>query len=514
MSERGEIETAVEAGLGDDFVSFREQLKKGELSYCTRIALHHSGVAVIEDPFTLCTDCPLSHAYRDRGRMAIRLEHSGRVFGILTVSTSKESVLDMEERALLQELALDLGFAQYSMEDNRKRKQAEKHQKKLEAQLQQAHKMEAIGTLAGGIAHDFNNILAAIIGYTEIATMKLPKDNTVLPDLNEVLKAGKRAKDLVAQILAFSRQSRQERTPISIQPIVVETLQLLRASIPATVEIRKSIDARGLVMADATQIHQVMMNLCTNAHHAMEERGGTLEVDLSEVEIRPGDVDGNEQIQPGKYVRLMVGDTGKGMSLELQGKIFDPYFTTKEKGKGTGMGLSVVHGIVDEHGGRIDVRSVPEKGTKFTVYLPLIAGEAKTEEEEDKNEPIPTGTENILFVDDETPIVNLGKELLNRLGYGVTTETSGPAALELFRAQPEKFDLLCTDLNMPGMTGIDLAREVKRIRADAPVVLCTGSRESRIEEKVKQIGIKASIMKPFVIRSLALAIRTALDGHA
>lgn len=511
IGESGELMTAAEAGLGEDFLRLCEQLKRGEPTHCVRMALGQSGVTIIEDPFTTCTDCPLSHAYRGRGGMAIRIEHSGKVFGLLTVSTSREFIFDEEERSLLQELALDIGFALNSMMELEKRKQAETERRNLEDRLRQAQKMEAIGTLAGGIAHDFNNILSAIIGYTELSKLKLPKDSVVLNDLDEVFKAGNRAKDLVAQILTFSRQSRQEYMPILIHPIVKESLKLLRASIPATIEIRKNIVECGTVMSDATQIHQLIMNLCTNAYHAMEENGGVMEVSLSEVYADSSDAINHEDLPSGPYACLTVSDTGKGIEPEIMERIFEPYFTTKEKGKGTGMGLSVVLGIVKNHRGTIDVQSEPSRGSTFRVYLPLVF--KKAEPEKDDRKPIPTGTERILLVDDELPIVNLGKELLNRLGYEVTTETSGPVALEIFRSQPSKFDLVCTDLNMPGMKGTDLAKEVMKIRADIPVILCTGYSESVIEESVKKNGIKAFIMKPLVIRELATVIRKVFDGQ-
>ncbi|KKK75387.1 hypothetical protein LCGC14_2874220, partial [marine sediment metagenome] len=304
------------------------------------------------------------------------------------------------------------------------RKQADEEKQKLEAQLVQAQKMEAIGTLAGGIAHDFNNILSAIIGYTELLKIKLSEDSSSQTALAKVLKAGLRARDLVFQILAFSRQGEQKLVPILIDPIVKEALTLIRSSIPTTIEIRHNITKCGTTLADATQIHQVVMNLCTNAYHAMEEGGGILEVSLSEVDIDDVSVSQFKDLKLGlgPYVQLTISDTGPGIDPKIMTRIFDPYFTTKEKGKGTGLGLSVVHGIVKNHGGTISVYSEPLKGTAFHVYIPLSKKVVDVDEED--LEPIPTGNERILFVDDEEMLINLGKQIFERLGYLVTAEMS------------------------------------------------------------------------------------------
>jgi signal transduction histidine kinase len=287
------------------------------------------------------------------------------------------------------------------VEDITENKRAEEEREKLQFQLQQAQKMEAIGTLAGGIAHDFNNILGAIIGYTEIADLQVPGNNQAKGSLKEVLKAGRRARDLVKQILAFSRKSGQERMPIQIGPIVKEALKLLRSSLPTTIEIRQDIKSdTGIVEADPTQIHQIVMNLCANASHAMREKGGILEVGISNVEVGSWDSEsGYLDMTPGNYLRLTVSDTGQGITPEVLERLFEPYFTTKEKGEGTGLGLSVVHGIVKNYGGTITAYSVPGKGTTFHVYLPVIQGEAEVSGI-DEVAPIPTGNEHILFIDD------------------------------------------------------------------------------------------------------------------
>jgi PAS domain S-box-containing protein len=386
-------------------------------------------------------------------------------------------------------------------------------QKKLEAQLRQAQKMEAIGVLAGGIAHDFNNILGAIIGYTEIAGLHIGEADKLKHDLTEVLNAAKRARDLISRILAFSRKGEQERIPVQISPIVKEALKMLRSSLPTTIEIRQNIESdTGVVEADPTQIHQILMNLCTNASHSMREEGGILDVEIRNVEVGSWDLkSGYLDMTPGSYLLLTVSDRGEGMTPEVLARIFDPYFTTKEKGVGTGLGLSVVHGIVKSHGGTIRAYSEPGKGTTFHVYLPLIK-EAK-EPAEDMPSPgvIPTGHERILFIDDEPALVGIGKNILERLGYEVTTRTSSLEALELFRTKPDQFDLVITDMTMPNMTGDKLSREIMQIRPDIPVIICTGYSERIWEEKAKIMGIRAFAMKPLIMADLAKQVRNVLD---
>jgi len=383
---------------------------------------------------------------------------------------------------------------------------------KLEDKLRQAQKMEAIGTLAGGIAHDFNNILSAIIGYTELAEYEIPEGSKTREKLKEVLKAGLRAKDLVKQILAFSRQGDQERKPLQISHIVKESLKLLRASLPTTIEIRRNIEPdTGIIEADPTQIHQVMMNLCTNAAHAMNNKGGVLEVEIRNVKVENQDI-GLEypNVPPGHYVLLTIRDTGHGISAGVVERIFDPYFTTKEKGEGTGLGLAVVHGIVKSYGGVITVYSEIGKGSTFNIYLPAI--EKKVEEEKETGEAIPTGHQRILFVDDEPALVDIGKKMLEHLGHEVIIRTSSLEALEAFRNNPERFDLVISDKTMPQMTGFDLARELKQIRPDIPIILCTGFSDTTDSDKAKAMGISGLVMKPIVMREMAETIKMVSDG--
>ncbi len=379
----------------------------------------------------------------------------------------------------------------------------------LERQISQSQKMEAIGTLAGGIAHDFNNILSAVFGFTELAMNYAEKGSQLADYLYEVITAGRRAKDLVKQILAFSRQSEQELKPVQIKLITKEVLKLLRASLPSTVEIRQDIQSDALVMSDPTQVHQILMNLCTNAAHAMQEKGGVLGLELKYVELDSAFTAIHPDIEPGPYVQLTVSDTGHGMSPEIIDRIFDPFYTTKGEGEGTGMGLSVVHGIVKNYGGLIHVYSEIGKGSTFKIFLPAI--EKRLAPEERIERLIPKGTERILFVDDEQPLLEIGKRHLESLGYEVTTRISSVEALDLFKSQPEIYNLVITDMTMPSMTGDELAKKLMAVRPDIPVIICTGFNARITEQKAKNIGIRALVPKPILKRDLAETIRRVLD---
>ena len=381
---------------------------------------------------------------------------------------------------------------------------------RMEKRLREAQKMEAIGTLAGGIAHDFNNILLGVIGYTELAMVNIEKDTQLHSDLNSVLKAAYRAKDLVNQILTFSRRHKKEKQPIQIGPIVREVLKLLRASVPTTVEFSQKIEAdMKCILGDPIQIHQVIINLCTNATQSMSPNGGILEVSLASIEIDDDSALQYPDISPGSYQKLTVSDTGQGIKPELLNRIFEPYFTTKNKGEGTGLGLAVVHGIVQSHGGTITVYSEYGEGTTFNVYFPVIE-DGPVEEIEDPDS-IPAGNERILFVDDEPMISNMGERLLGSLGYEVVTRTNSIEALELFRNDPDTFDLVIVDMTMPYMTGDEMAEKLLRIRPDIPIILNTGFSEMITEEKAKSKGIRAFMMKPFDKNKLAETIRQVLD---
>jgi PAS domain S-box-containing protein len=406
---------------------------------------------------------------------------------------------------------LDDGRHQGIVRDITDRKKAEDEKKKLENELIQAQKMESIGTLAGGIAHDFNNILSAIIGYAQLAMYDVSEPEQARKELNEVLKAGDRAKDLVSQILTFSRKADARYSPISLTKTVMDSIKMMRSVLPTTIDIRHDLIDSGLVMADPTQIHQVMLNLCANAAHAMDKTGGVMEVRLRRVDIDEGPQSLEPNLPPGPYLWLSISDTGHGMTPEVMARIFDPYFTTKEIGRGTGLGLAVVHGIVQSHGGTITCASSPGKGTTFDIYLPeIMSEEAVVRQHEER--PLPIGTERILFIDDEPILVELAEEMLSKLGYTVVTKSSSTEALELFQKDPDNYDLVITDMTMPGMTGDRLAQKILEIRHDIPIILCSGYSEHISEEKAKKIGIRKFVMKPLEVKELAKTIRKVLDG--
>jgi PAS domain S-box-containing protein len=383
--------------------------------------------------------------------------------------------------------------------------------KRLEAHLYEAKRMEALGTLAGGIAHDFNNILTAILGYTDLALADVLPGHRQGQFLQAVRTAGNRAKELVQQILTFSRQRPQQRRPLLLQPLLEEAVSLLRASLPVTIAIRQQVEANvGPVLADPSQMLQVLLNLCTNAAHAMRETGGELEIRLQAMELEAACATQPQNLRPGPHVCLSVQDTGHGMSTEVMTRIFEPFFTTKSPGEGSGLGLAVVHGIITNHDGAITVESTPGQGTTFTVYLPRI--EATVCPVTAPDESVPAGQERILFVEDEAPLAELGWTMLTHLGYNVVACTSSREALDIFRAEPQRFDLVITDYTMPELTGEVLAREVRLLRPDLPIILCTGFSHALTPERARALGINAFLMKPLMVRDLGLAIRHVLGS--
>jgi PAS domain S-box-containing protein len=395
-----------------------------------------------------------------------------------------------------------------ALRDITDRKQAEAERDQYQAQLVQTQKMEAIGALAGGIAHDFNNILFPIIGHTQMLLNDTTEDGPMRNSLSAVYTSAMRAKGLVEQILTFSRQEKTDPRLMKIQPIVKEIIKLLRSTIPATISIKHDISSGpGPIKADPVQLHQLVMNLATNAYHAMEDNGGDLLFGLKEVTLNEFDAVSFDLIR-GDYACLTVSDTGSGMDKALSEKIFDPFFTTKEKG--TGMGLSVVHGIVTGMKGTIRVYSEPGRGSRFCVYLPLEKG-PPTEEAIPQGISIPKGSEHILLVDDDEPIIDMEKQMLERLGYQVASRTSSIEALEAFRADPFKYDLVISDVAMPKMPGDKLAGELLRLRPDIPILLCTGFSQILTEEKVQLLGVKGLLMKPMLMMELAQKIREVLD---
>ena len=397
-----------------------------------------------------------------------------------------------------------------TFQDITERKAAEASKQKLEAELRHAQKMEAVGTLAGGIAHEFNNILGIILGNAELAADDIPAGSLARFNLDEIRAASLRAKDVVRQLLTFSRKPEENRWPVNLVPVVKEAIKFLRSSIPSSIEIRQNIPYKcHTVLVDPTQVYQILINLATNAVHAMEEQGGVLQFILHNLTVNEDSLASEQKLEPGDYVVLEVKDTGVGIPAEFRERIFDPYFTTKEVGKGTGMGLAVVHGIVQAHGGSIQVEENPEGGTTFRVFFP--ASKLEVETAEDAPEELPTGAERILFVDDEEPLAKLGALQLEKLGYQVVSVTDPKEALDLVSANPRQFDLLITDMTMPGITGDQLIREVLRLRSDMPAILCTGFSEKIDEEKARLIGARGYALKPLDRKDLATTVRKILD---
>ena len=396
--------------------------------------------------------------------------------------------------------------------DITERKRAEAERKNLQAQLQQAQKMEAIGQLAGGIAHDFNNILGAILGYAEMVQEDSPEGSRVRDDIDQVVIASHRAKELVKQILAFSRQTKANRIKLQPEVIIKEAVKMLRSSLPTTIDIRQNVDQDvGIILVDPVQIHQILANLTTNAFHAMEETGGTITISLKRKELTATEVISEPDVQPGPFVQISVGDTGPGIAPEIREKIFDPYFTTKAVDKGTGMGLAIIHGIAKNYGGFVSCQSQPGEGADFHVYLPLVADPALVENASVSSGLTQPGNERILLIDDEEILAEMGKSMLERLGYRVTIRTNSIEALNTFQTRPDQFDLVITDQTMPGMTGLDLARRMLQIRPRMPIILCTGFSNLISEDKARIYGIKGFAMKPLAKKDLGNLIRKVLE---
>ncbi|MGD0756699.1 MAG: ATP-binding protein [Bacteroidales bacterium] len=392
------------------------------------------------------------------------------------------------------------------------RQKFERERAELEKQLFQLQKMETIGTLAGGIAHDFNNILTPILGYTDMALEELPAESNLRFDIEQINNAAHRGKDLVQQVLTFSREVDFENKPIQLQPIVAEALNLIKSSFPPSVEIKQHFDQKiGTVLADPTHIHQIVMNLCTNANHAMLKTGGILEVRLDAVKIDQKSAEKIPNLKKGEYIRLTISDTGHGMDIKTKERIFEPFFTRKEVGSGSGLGLSVVHGIINNYGGAIVVDSTPDKGTTFVIYLPKYGTDLMEADKSDKK-PL-KGDEHILFVDDEPEITFMGKKMLEKLGYKVTITTNSISALEEFKKGPNKYSLLVTDQSMPNMSGTELAVMLKKIRPKLKVIIITGFADNLSEEVISQSGISEVILKPMILDDFSKIIRRVLDKN-
>jgi PAS domain S-box-containing protein len=439
----------------------------------------------------------------DRKKFLTELEKSGEVQGLEMDFRTKDGsrlnalmfakLINISGEPLILTIFTDLTFL-----------------KKMESRLRQSQKMETIGTLAGGIAHDFNNILTPIMGHTEILLANRTLEKPFRASLEQILAGAMRASELVKQILTFSSHTNNVLEPMRMEPVISEALKLIRSTIPTTIEITQDLQsAYSVVKADPTQVHQIMMNLTTNAYHAMEKSGGTIRVRFKEVQLGEHDVP-EPDMQPGAYVCLSVADTGTGMDKDLSGKIFEPFFTTKKKGKGTGMGLSVIYGIVKSMGGSIQVYSEPEKGSEFKLYFPTEK-EPFTEKQNHVQEEIPSGTERILLVDDEEPIITMTKTMLELLGYHVTAHLNSIDALQSFQNCPDDFDLVITDMAMPAMSGDTLSVELTKIRPDIPILLCTGFSETMTEEKAAFLGISGFLLKPIIMKDFSRKIRDILD---
>ena len=444
-----------------------------------------------------CT-CPII----DRGQ---DVDNSEKI--LVDIHGKKIPILKTAKRIRLgnRELLLE------SFIDIRNWKDTEKERDQLRRQFLRSQKMESIGTLAGGIAHDFNNILAAVLGYTELALYGVEEGSALEENLQEVYKAGKRAKELVKQILTFARQTEGDTKPVQVSLIAKEVLKLIRSTIPASIEVKKKIVSNCLVNADPSRIHQIFMNLCANAAQAMEQDGGVLEISLEEERLDEKFVDIHGGIAPGDYLRIRVADTGTGIPEEVIPKIFDPYFTTKAPGEGTGLGLAVVHGIVKSYDGEVLVESRLGEGTVFSIYLPITK---KFEEQGPLvSELLPTGTESILIIDDEEPLARLLGQLLEQQGYRVQIRVSPVEALQLLKYRADSIDLVVTDMEMPRLTGDQLTLEIKAIRSDMPVILCTGFSKKISKEKAKEIGLDGFLMKPVSKTALAKTVRHVLDDY-
>jgi PAS domain S-box-containing protein len=441
-----------------------------------------------------CTYCLAPKAWETGQAQHMEIESLGKVWDVYWIP-------------IKEDLCLNYAF------DITARKEAERTQKTLEAQLMQSQKMEALGTLAGGIAHDFNNILGAMLGFAEITYYQLPEASEEKHYLENILKAGDRARHLVKQILSFSRREQVERQPLSLIPIVKETIKFLRASLPTTIDIHARLeDGKAMVVADPTQIHQVLLNLATNAAHAMEGKGGVLEISLQTVQLDPEEISLYEGIGPGPYLELRVSDTGCGMEPGILERIFEPFFTTKEPWKGTGMGLAVVYGIVKALEGTIKVSSEPGQGTTFLVLLPLTEARLRAAEPEVLT-PLSRGEGRILFVDDDPDFFRAGKLMLEGLGYEVRGHYRSGEALEDFQARPDHFDLIICDQTMPGLTGLELAAACASLRPDMPIILCTGFSESVTPEKALAAGIAEVVTKPYDLRQIAKIIKKVLKKN-
>ncbi len=482
-----------------------------------------TGTAIRTGKTVICKDVLSDPAYAPwkevatkygyRSSIALPLSLDGRTIGALNIYAVEANAFDIDEVKLLEELASDVSYGVSVLRVRINQKKTEEEKSALQKQIRQMQKMQAIGTLAGGIAHDFNNLLTPILGYASLIRQQSGKNGSKFKEsLDQIINAGNRAKELVQQILTFSRQTEHERKPLQLQPIIKETVKLLRSTIPSTIEFHENIQPDcGTILANATEVHQIIMNLCTNAYHAMLENGGILEISLKAVDVDPNLAKSHPKLFEGGYIELTVKDTGHGMDAYVSERIFEPFFTTKVMGEGTGMGLAMVHGIVESLNGAIIVESEKGKGSAFHVYLPQFEATVVPESKMSDFE-LPRGQkERVLLVDDEESIITFGQNALNFLGYDVTTRTSSIEALALFKSKPAAFDLVITDQVMPNMSGTELCEKMVGMQPNLPVILLTGFSQQLQSEKIKKIGIREFIMKPIIISELATLVRKVLD---
>jgi signal transduction histidine kinase len=412
--------------------------------------------------------------------------------------------------AKLEKKMIDLEQVNRALQaDIAERERTEAERARLEQQLRQAQKMEAVGTLAGGIAHDFNNILTGIIGFAQLARADAGNPDATRQHVEEILRAGERARELVKQILAFSRRQEQEWQPLKLHQVIADAIRLPRATIPRSIEIQSSLDpAAPSVLADSTQIHQVIANLLTNAWHAIGDKPGRIRIELSSMEVDADFAEANPNLSAGPYVRLSVSDTGAGMDPATADRIFDPFFTTKAQGDGTGLGLAVVHGIVKATDGAITVYTELGHGTTFNLYFPALDRDAATEQEPKAEPTLPGRGQRILFIDDERILTTLGERFLTRLGYVPVVENDPVIALRRFNE--EHFDAVATDLTMPHLSGLDVGRQILHLKPGTPIILCTGFSATLDADRARSLGFRELLLKPYDIDSLGAALRRAL----
>ncbi|WP_321494186.1 cache domain-containing protein [uncultured Desulfobacter sp.] len=469
---------------------------------------------VLYRPYWDCPWCLHDETCRQDIKLAVDSATSGKAVRLVTTFIDGDKQIrevDISLKPVCNDK--DVEFIVAESRDITEIKFVEKERRKLLIQLQKSQKMEAIGTLAGGIAHDFNNILSSIFGYSQLALMTTDSPEKLTYHLNQILKGAQRASDLVKQILTFSRQAGNEKSPLKLHLVVKEAVKLLRSSIPTTIEMVTRVETRDMVNADPSQMHQMIMNLCTNAYHAMMISGGTLTVSLTTVDHIAPEHQNKDYSLPGPFLKLVVEDTGHGMNKETIEKAFDPYFTTKGMGSGTGLGLALVRAIVEEHNGLSLIESIPEQGTSFFVYLPVVTKkDSSPESDTGIDMSVASGKETIMVVDDEPDILALIEELLTKFGYSVHTFSDGRSALDAYQDGHINFDLVITDMTMPKITGIALAKAILSENKNMPIILCSGFNETISKSEVKAIGVKAFLEKPLDTHQLLNTMRKLLDS--